>query len=157
MGIFDNLTNAQVFERSAYFEPGLYIVQINAVKYIDSGYKGDAFVIEAKVLASKKTKENEPLAPGATAAQVWRASGDKKEIARGTWIGFLCAVFGIKQVDWDDARWKKVSADVIDNNALKGTELGLEVFTTTTKAGGDFTQHRWLGQPTDALRAELAA
>jgi hypothetical protein len=154
MGIFDNLDQAQVFENSKYFQPGRYIVDINACKFNMAGFKGDSFVIEATVVAAISDHPDAPK-PGELAAQVWNASGEKRDIARNTWLGFLCNVYGIKHDQYTGEQWKAISAKVIDDNALKGTRLYLEVFMKKTKAGGDFTQHAWRGVPTAEQLAEF--
>lgn len=170
MGIFDNLnTDADVFENSKYFQPGRYIVDIKQCKFISGGHKGDSFVIEATIVgaipdpyfpaayALAHPGKAPPLAPtpGELAAQVWNASGDKRDIARNTWLGFLCAICGAKQTDYDDKQWKTISMRVIGDNAFGGKRAYLEVFMKKTLAGGDFTQHAWRGAPTAEQLAEF--
>lgn len=154
MGIFDNLDQAEVFENSKYFQPGRYIIAIKACKFIKGGHKGDSFVIECTV---KGVISDDPNAPqiGELAAQVWNASGDKLDIARNTWLGFLCKAYGVKQKDYTGEQWKHISTKVIDDNALGGTVFALECFMKKTKAGGDFTQHAWRGVPTAEQLAEF--
>lgn len=154
MGIFDNLDQAQVFENSKWFQPGRYIVEINRCVYIKDGFKGDSFVIEVLVHGAISDDVNAPK-PGEIAAHVWNATGDKREIARNTWLGFLCNVFGLKPTDRDSAWWKSVSAQILDDNYLKGTKLYLEVFAKTTQAGNPFTAHNWKGVPTAEQFAEF--
>lgn len=154
MGIFDNLDQAQVFENSKYFQPGRYIVEINACKFNQAGFKGDSFVIEATIVAAISEHPEAPKV-GELAAQVWNASGEKRDIARNTWLGFLCNVYGVKPDEYSGEQWKAISAQVIDNNALKGTRLYLEVFMKTTKANNPFTQHAWRGVPTAEQLAEF--
>lgn len=154
MSIFDDLDNANVFENSKYFQPGMYIAEIVGVKFIQAGYKGDSFVIEAKVVGVKSTHPEAP-AVGELCAQVWNASGEKRDIARATWMGFLCAVFGVKQEQYTAAQWKQISSQVIDGGALNGKRFALEVFTKKTRTGGDFTYHKWLGAATAEQLAEF--
>lgn len=168
-GIFDNLDEADVFENSAYFQPGRYIVAINACKFISGGHKGDSFVIEAKVLGVIPDAEypavyalahdGNPPPPcpgvGALAAQVWSASGDKRDIARNTWLGFLCSAYGVDKEAYDGAQWKTISERVIGENALGGQTLALECFMKKTKVNRDFTMHAWRGTPTAETMAEF--
>lgn len=144
MGIFDNLSQAQVFENSKYFQPGRYIVEITQCKFNVGGYKGDSFIIECKVIAAISEHPDAPKV-GETAAQGWNASGEKRDIARNTWLGFLCRVYNCQKEDYNDAQWKKISTKVIDENKLAGTRMYLEIFMKKTKKGGDFTQHAWRG------------
>jgi hypothetical protein len=140
---FKDLSKATPFTQSKYFQPGSYVVEIQAVKYNEGGYRGDSFVIETKVLASKHTEDSDAPKPGDIAAHVWRADGEKRDIARNTWMAFLEAIFGVKTADKTDEEWSAISAQVIDDNALKGEPVLLEVFNKKTKAGGDFTYHAW--------------
>ena len=152
--MFDNADQVTIFENSAYFQPGRYIVKINACKLITGGHKGDSFVIECTVLGSKSESDKAP-GVGETAAQVWNASGQKRDLARSTWFGFLCAAYGVAQSDYDNAAWKAVSEAVIEKGALNGTILYLECFNKITKAGNDFTKHNWGGVPTAEQMAEF--
>ena len=154
MSIFDNLDQTQVFESSKYFQPGRYIIDLNAIKFIQAGHKGDSFVIECKIVATDSDHPEAPK-PGELAAQVWNASGEKRDIARATWMGFLTTVYDKKQEELTAEQWKQVSAQVIDNKALDGQRLYLEVFMKKTRAGGDFTYHKWVGVATPAQLAEF--
>ena len=156
MGIFDNLTQAQVFENSKWFQPGRYIVEIQQCKFNSGGYKGDSFVVETKVIAVDSSHPDAPQV-GETAAQVWNASGDKREIARNTWLGFLCMCYQVKKEDYDDSQWKDISGQVLNDNALQGYRMFLEVFMKKTREGGDFTQHAWRKPATAAHYVELGA
>lgn len=153
MGIFDNLDKASVFENSKYFQPGRYIVEIKACKFI-SGYKGNSFVIESVVKAAISDAPEAPKV-GELAAQVWNADGDKRDIARNTWLGFLCAAYGVKHTDYSGDDWKRISEAVIEENKLAGTLLLVEVFMKKTRSGGDFTQHAWRGVPTAEQLSEF--
>lgn len=147
MSIFDDLDQAQVFENSAFFQPGSFIVEITNCKFIQ-GYKGDSFVIESRVLAAQSEHKDAP-AVGQLAAQVWNATGKKRDIARSTWLGFLCAVIDKKKDDLSGEQWRDLSGKVIDDNALKGTKMALDVFTKKMQStGNDFTHHKWIGVPT---------
>jgi hypothetical protein len=154
MGIFDDLDQADVFANSKYFQPGMFIVDIKACKFITGGHKGDSFVIEATIVATKSDHADAPQ-PGELAAQVWNASGDKRDIARNTWLGFLCSAYGVEQKAYSGEQWKTISEKVIGEGALDGTRLRVEVFMKTTRAGNPFTQHAWRGVPTAAELAEF--
>lgn len=142
MGIFSKLSSAALFEKSKYCTEGMYIAEIKAVKLVN-GFKGDSFVIEASVVAVKSHAEGAPQ-PGETVAHVWRCSGEKQQMGIATFMQFMSAVFGCEPDEKTDKEWETLSAKVIDENALEGTDMVLEVFNTTTKAGGQFTYHKWL-------------
>ncbi|MDP6424616.1 MAG: hypothetical protein QGG14_07725 [Planctomycetota bacterium] len=152
--MFDNADQVKIFENSAYFQPGRYIVSINACKLITNGHNGDSFVVECKVLGALSESPTAPVA-GALAAHVWNASGDKRDMARATWFGFLCACFGVEQSAYDNAQWKQISEQVIEHGALNGKIQYLECFNKPTRAGNPFTKHNWKGTPTAELMAEF--
>ncbi len=145
MSIFDNLGDARVYDNSKFFQEGHYIVRIADCKFIE-GYKGQTFVIECNVLGAKSGHEKAPT-PGQIAAQVFKADGDKRDIALSTWKGFLCVAFGLDPDELDNEEWKDLSASVLDEGSLNGTVLELQCFMKTTLKGGDFTQHKWVGRP----------
>lgn len=148
MGIFDGLDDAEVFEKSQYFQEGQYVVRLKKVKYNAEGYKGPSFVVETEVLGVSSDSEDAPHV-GATAAHVWAAGGDKKDIARSTWMGFLTAAVGKGQKEHTGAQWAKISANATGaNQPLAGIVMRLDVFMTTTRAGNPFTQHKWLREAT---------
>ena len=124
MSIFDNASQVNIFENSAYFQPGRYIVRIDEVKMITGGFKGDSFVVQGTVLGAKSDEASAPSV-GMTAAHVWSVSGDKREMGRATWFGFLCGVYGVAQSEYSDAQWKQVSEKVIEG-ALNGTQVNGE-------------------------------
>jgi hypothetical protein len=143
-GVLDNLDQAEVFEKAPYFQTGLYLPRIEACKLI-TGHNGLSFVIEATVLG---VDSKHPAAPqvDTRAAQVWNASKTPQKIqsARSTWMGFMCAVYGVEKTEYDGPRWKAISADVLDNNSLKGTIMFLEAHTRkNTTNEGEYTNHTW--------------
>jgi len=162
MGILDDLDQTEIFSNSKYFQPGRYIVAINKCKLITAGHKGDSFVIEAVVQAAIPDP-NHPAwyaqahpgkvaaaAPGAgeLAAHVWNATGEKRDLARSTWLGFLCAMFGIEKDDKTGKEWNDISKAVMEPNTGLQNQLSyLEVFMIKTRADNDFTKHVWFGAP----------
>lgn len=162
--IFDNLDQADVFSNSKFFQPGMFIVDIKVCKFISGGHKGDTFVIET-VIAGVRSDHPDAPQVGETAAQVWNATGEKRDIARNTWLGFLCSAYGVEQKVYTGDQWKQVSVAVMDGGALSGgkssstpgvpTRLLVEVFMKTTRAGNPFTMHAWRGVPSAAQLAEF--
>lgn len=143
MNFFKNLSTAKAFGQNKWATPGKYLVKLTAVRFNNGGYKGDSFVIEGTVEAAENAGGADDPKKGDSIAHVWNASGKKQDIARNTWMGFLCAVFGCSPEDRTDDEWAKISADVIENDALKDEVMFLEVFMKKTQAGGDFTYHGW--------------
>ena len=142
MSIFKKLAGEKVFGSSKFFQNGNYIVEVNAVKFIEKGTKGDSFVIETTVRGTKSDHDAAPQ-PGEVAAQVWNAG---KVMALSTWKGFLIGAYELSPADqeeMDDASWEALSEETIEGNALKGTNLVLHVWEKLTKAGNPFTMHKW--------------
>lgn len=154
MGILDDLDQAEVFEKSKWFQTGRYIVDIRVCKFIQDGHKGDSFVVETAVVGAISSVSDAPD-PGEIAAHVWSASGDKRDMAKATWIAFLCGVLGVEQKAYTGDQWKAISVNALDHNKLSGTRSYLECFMTKTRAGGDFTVHKWGGTPTAEQLAEF--
>jgi len=146
MGYFSKLSTVKTYSKSAYFQPGNYIVEIQKVKLNEGGYKGDSFVIEAKV---KAVTSDHPEVPkvGTICAHVWAVSGAKREMGMANWMEFMSAVTGCSPDEKSDDDWQELSEAIIDEDQLNGTDMLLQVFMTKTKAGNDFTVHKWQGFP----------
>lgn len=143
MGVFSNLSQVKTFEKSKWFQPGKYLVEIEEIKFIESGNKGDSFVIQGKVIAVESEHAAAPKV-GETAANVWNASGEKRNIGLSSWKSFLQAAFGKDEINaMDDEALEELSGSVIDDGALDGMPMLLDVWMTETKAGGNFTKHDW--------------
>ncbi len=155
MGMFSKLSTAQVFNKSQFFQEGRYIVKIQNVKFVN-GHNGESFVIEARTIAAISDVINAPK-PNEMAVHIWNISGSelKKTMGKNTWMGFMCAVLDLDPCDQDDDDWEKISNEVIDDNAFEGIEMLLECHNTTTKSGGPFTVHNWIGKATDETREEF--
>lgn len=148
MGVFDKLGSQRVFEKSAYFQPGKYLVDLELCKY-QEGYKGKSFIIEAVIVDRESSHADAPEI-GSRASHVWKADGDKEDIAKSTMMQFLLAACGEPQSAHSDEEWATIAQKVFGpTNALAGTRMVVEVFMTVTKRGQPFTAHRWLGT-TDA-------
>lgn len=141
--IFKNLSSAKAFGQSKWFTPGQYLVKISGCRFNSGGYKGDSFVIEATVLGAKNENGKDDPKPGDTVAHIWNASGKKLDVARNTWMSFLCAMFSCEVASKTDEEWATISSAVIDYGALDDEVALLEVFNKKTQAGGDFTYHGW--------------
>lgn len=145
--LFSKLSSVKAFEKSKYFAEGRYIVEFSKIKLI-SGHRGESFVIEAVVKGALGVPEGGPDV-GDTCAQVWNVSGEKRELGLGTWKGFLEGIQGDEIDSYSDEQLEHLSNKILDG-ALEGKMVRLDVWTTTTKSGGDFTVHRWLGAPSEA-------
>lgn len=146
MGYFDNLSKTQVYSKSKYFQEGTYLVKIVKTQ-LKKGHKGESFIIETEVLGARSDHDAAPDV-GQMASHVWNAG---KEMAIPTLMEFMCALYGVESPQAvDDAVWEKRAKKVFGKNGAEGQVMRLDVFMTTTKAGNDFTVHRWLRVATDA-------
>jgi len=166
MGIFDDpeTNNARTFDRSKYFTPGLFLVDITRLKHNDPNHpdprkrprNGESFVIEARVLGAQSSDPSAPQ-PGETAAHIIaHLSGNdatKRELARADFQSFrnmLAGALGADPASYTPEQWQQFGAAIMadDGNALSGKlVLKLECFKANTS---NFTIHRWHGRATEA-------
>jgi hypothetical protein len=150
MSIFKKLAGEKVFTSSKFFQPGTYVVDINAVKFIEKGTNGDSMVVETTVRGVRSDEDAAPQ-PGEVAAHVWNMG---KTMALSTWKGFLIGAYELSATDQEgmsDQDWEELSeATYGDGNALEGVRMFLYVWEKTTKAGNPFTMHNWERRATPA-------
>jgi hypothetical protein len=152
--MFKKLAGVTAFEKSKFFQEGRYVVKIRKVKFNESGFKGSSFVIETEILGTQSDNEDAPQR-GEIAAQVWRVGdGEKREMAFATWKLFLTGAFEIES-ELSDEEWEELSMNVLEEGVLEGKVMMLQAWMVKTKAGGDFTQHKWLRPATDEDLAEF--
>lgn len=158
MSYFTDTANMNIEMKSKRFEPGHYLVDIKEVK--DHKGRKHCIIIEGTVLGSHPaaTAEGAPEV-GDTAAHVIRMDGsrDQADMGQKNFLGFLCAAYGKKPKELDDATWNAVAEAATQQNALKGLVMTLECYEITTKAGKPFTVYKWGRQATadDFARFEL--
>ena len=140
MGLFSGIESAKVGAGGVYFLAGLYKVRIVKVTTINSRKKDDLFIVEAKILES----DNKDRKVGSSCSWVVNL---KQDAALGNIKGFVAAANGIDPTDEDTVN-KEVTEEAVeyvcsDDNPLKDVELNLECTAIKTRAGGDFTLHKW--------------
>lgn len=147
-------SNAELFEKSKYFAPGQFLVELTNCKY-NEGQK-TAYIIEGKVLGARNTGPEAP-AVGEHAAHIIVASGDKtrQQMALRDVIGFMCSIFDLEPGDKSDEEWFDLAVTVFEDNELAGTVALLECHEITTKNDRPFTIHTWRGIASDADKAEF--
>ena len=142
MGVYAGIENAEPMSGGVYFEPGLYIVLINACKGRRTRKGADAFIAETTILQSS----NSERPPGVHCT--WMQTSDKEG-----WLGRVrgfCAEASdaeVKEVDEP-----AVEAIVSSANPLEGVVIRAEAQNVKTKAGGIVTAIRW--QRMDAAEQE---
>lgn len=109
--------------------PGQYLVDIEVVKYI-SGFKGESFVIEQKVVESNVVDRPK----GLVMADVYNF---KHDAAQDDVLTFLMQALG--NVDKDKITKQVIDAVVAEGNPLRNTRLKVMAYNKKTKAGKDFT------------------
>lgn len=136
MSIFDDIDKAEVFGAGAYFEPGEYLVKINAIKY-NKGFKGEFYIIECILEES----DNEKMIVGRTYNQVINLS--RKETGPGNVKAFLAAALDVDPKD-ESVKWGELAEKACsEENPFAGLQMRLKTFERQTKAGGVFTVHQW--------------
>jgi len=140
MGMFAGIESARVGSGGVYFLAGLYRVEIVKV-FAMRGRKGDdLFIVETKILQS----DNAERRPGGSCSWVVNL---KHEPSLGNIKGFIAAANGIDpnnkgEVD-SQVNEEAVEAACHADNPLEGIIIDLEATEIKTKAGGDFTVHKW--------------
>jgi len=140
MGMFAGIESARVGGGGIYFLQGIYRVEIVKV-FAMKGRKGDdLFIVETKILES----DNAERRVGGSCSWVVNL---KHEPALGNIKGFIAAANGIDptnkaEVD-SQVNEEAVEAACHADNPLEGIIIDLEATEIKTKAGGDFTLHKW--------------
>lgn len=136
MSLFAGIENAKTSERLPNIRPGLYTLQVQALKAFTSRAKGPMFVAEFSVLESSGPDAN---APGSSASHIIKMSLDS---ALGNIQGLMAAVLNVPT--------EKVTESICDeavsakgSELVKGAKVRAEATVVKTKAGGDFTRVRY--------------
>jgi hypothetical protein len=140
MGLFSGIEQAKVGQGGVYFLEGLYKIEILRVFTMHSRKGDDLFIVETKILESDQAERR----VGTTCSWVVNL---KMDPAMGNIKGFIAAANGIDPNNKDkvDAEVTEEAAEFVvsEENPLKGIVMGLEAVPIKTRAGGDFTLHKW--------------
>jgi len=135
MGVFSGIKEAQVNKGGVYLNKGNYLLEVEAVKLIQSRKKDDLFVVETKVIECDGDEAN----PEGTSAS-WIANLTKHDAAMGNVKMFLQAV----DPDLDDSSLEAAADMAVgDDNPLKGETVKCQVSMIETRAGNPFSLHKW--------------
>lgn len=138
MGVFGGIAGAKYSEGGVYLKPGVFRLEILAVKYIKtaphSGSK-DAFVVEFKVIESS----NPDLLPGSLPS--WMVTLDKAP-ALGNIKQFLTTAVE----DATDEAITEAAVEYVVSPAqpLKGVIVRASAVNIKTKANRDFTKVKFV-------------
>lgn len=152
MGRFGSAVRGSTFNAGgAFFEPGDFVVRVDAVRYFTTRKDEDAVVIECTILESN----NPRFKLGSPVSQMMMK---RHESFGGNMAQFVAVATGVEMEeitsmseDEIDAEFEKV---VAADNPLAGTILGVQVFMTQTKKKTDFTKVVWKNEA--ELRAKIA-
>lgn len=133
MSDFSGIENAQVTARLPNLRPGVYTLEVQAFKLVNSRSKGKMFVGEFKVLESAGGGNE----VGTTASQVIKMSLDS---ALGNIKSIAAAVSGEPE---RSITAQMCDALVSEKNPARGTKVRAEASLTKTRAGNDFTLIKW--------------
>lgn len=148
--MFKQMAGIKAFERSKWFSPGNYIVEINATKFVQNKRK-TSVIIETIVLGTDADDENAPQ-PDEIAAQVIVCSGEWGELGLANWKQFLTIVLQVEDPETvSDEQWEKWTDEAFEEQGLKGVRLHLQCWHKAKKSNPAevFTVHQW-SYPTEA-------
>ena len=153
MGVFDGLRNAEVFERGAFLNVGVYELTINKCLVKATRKSGDAFIVEFTV----DKAEGQGANPVGSKASWFQKLADKN-IAFGAIKEFLYAAMGfdyakdkeqiLKEID---PKIETLIQDALEQskdapngkNALKGEKIRCQVNMKKTQKNLGFSMHTW--------------
>lgn len=135
MGVFGNIGNAKYSEGGVYLGPGVFRLEIVAVKVFKTRKGQQAFCAEFIVHESS----NKDHQPGSTCS--WMVTLDK-EPAMGNIKQFIAAVY---ETDMDEVT--EAVADMVtdeEKNPTKGMFVRASANQIKTRKGGDFTKVKFI-------------
>lgn len=151
--ILDGLTNANMFDRGVFLDPGVFTLKWIKALFKRTRKSGTCFIVEFEVVASSSPKH--PVGSKAT----WCQKMQDLDVALGSLKSFLYAVLGF---EWPrdkeylianvDRNLKQILASAITENEgqklrdagdLDGKLVDVQVIMKKTGKGGDFSQHNW--------------
>lgn len=153
MSMFKGIGETKVTAGGAYFEPGLYLVEVTGVKmHTSDTTEQDLWIVETKVLESSNPK----IEVGSERSQV--VTPGKMFLPNVK--AFVAAASGVDPMDPEvnekvEAYWSELCSSpttfeeipeliVSEQQPLVGVQLGLECVMIKTKAKKqDFTKHKW--------------
>lgn len=147
--IFKGLRNANVFEKGVYLDAGGdFLLEVNKCIVKHTRGKGDAFIVEFKVLESNKEKNT----VGSKCS--WYQGITNTDVAWPAIKEFTYALLGKDYSNKDDRKYceekidpkieELVDAAVGDDNKFKGMKVRVQTSSKITKEKKvDFTVHTW--------------
>lgn len=135
--LFEGFDDAVIYESGSYAVPGIYTVEINEIKLVQSAKEGAPwfFIVELRVLSSTNVDRPE----GCTMS--WSVNMTRKNTAFSNIKAFVRGIL-------PDANLTEVNTALIKRlcapeQEVAGTLANVEFYLIKTKAGNDFTKSRW--------------
>ena len=147
MGLFGDIKGKRGTQGGVYFEPGLYLVEVNRVKLGKTRKGEDFFVVETKLLESDN--ENRPEGSSCSWMVMFKHDAALGNIADFCRAGlYACAVQneadpGVKHFEEIEIEDDDAEEICSEENPLAGTVLKVEAVNVKTRAGKDFTKVTW--------------
>lgn len=133
MGRFSGVKDASWNPGGVYFEPGIFLVRVDAVKCIESRKKEEMTIVETTILES----DNPKLKRGSSCAWINMASWD-------TYLGNLKHFASIAgETEMDDVDEAGLELMVSEENPYGGIILCVKAMNVKKKNGEDFTKCVW--------------
>lgn len=146
MGRFKGMSGVKTSRGGSYFQEGDHLVEVLAVKMIETRAGDDCFIVEGRVLESTSMTE------GVVAAWVNTIQKRYLETIFGNIKAFAAEFLGIDDPDsyepddgtdvddfWDESLEYMCS----EEQPLKGAQIRLSCAMVKTKNNTDFTKHFW--------------
>ena len=160
--LFAGLRDARTFDRGTWLKAGRYEVRVKRAIFKKTRAKGDAYILEFVIEKStyeddkkkaitafgttpfdmKELEETLPNQIGTTGS--WYQSLRDVDIGFGSLKSFAANILGQKPEDPEfiEAVEGFLNA-VVNDDAINGMRIPVEVVTVKTKDGTDFSLHRW--------------
>tara|TARA_R110000851_G_scaffold3298_2_gene13358 strand:+ start:284 stop:733 length:450 start_codon:yes stop_codon:yes gene_type:complete len=145
MGIFDGIGDLTTSNKGEYLDAGDYLIEVQAVKLINSLRSADEFfIVEFNVIESRGA---EATPRGTAASWCLKMGGNYPESALKDVNRFLKAATGAEDSDINAAFVDQALAN--DGESLIGLNCRVSVHLKPTNNGGVFSVHTWRAPVTD--------
>ena len=139
-GVFAKLREATPSQRTPFFLPGSYRVEVKEVSVVTSPKDGSLyFIVHTKIINSTNPERK----PGSICGQIIKITGNVS--AMGNIKAFLAGALGMDPNNTSEMQ--AIDGDMVEkllaSKELAGTILDLTATQVKTSKGHDFTQHSW--------------
>lgn len=134
----ERIAGAKPSEKKPWVIPGLFTVDLEACKMVESQNGDECFVVETRMVESNV--DERPV--GGEMSWVVNLDGKFPESAAGRVKAFILAATGFDDGDLDEEEFMKLVDEIVDEkkNPLAGTRMRLEATHNDSKT---FTRTTW--------------